>query len=367
MKAVIVDLLNGQAAALCEDGRVVKLADAGYSLGQKIEVHARRRARSRWLRAVSTAAAAAVLVLGIGGAAWATPYGVVTLDVNPSLEYTINCFDYVLSVSGVNADGRQLLAGMDQKQLVRRHIGDALSASVAQLEAEDWLQTGEEVLLAAGARRDGHAEKLLNTLQAGLSRGDHALEVRAFAVSRAEIEAAHETGMSAGRRHVLGELGEAGGEPFSADWAERPVADLLQELDGSRPPRGADRGEPERAAQEKTDDPRPNADNPALRTEPDTGAVPAKPDAGPRESGGQEPPEGGPAFRTQRDENAAREQTPSDPDGAAPERAEARDSAPDRTTGENRLPADGQSPGEGGPDRRTGGTEAGEGPGGERK
>ena len=32
MKAVIVDLLNGQAAALRDDGRVVKLADAGYSL-----------------------------------------------------------------------------------------------------------------------------------------------------------------------------------------------------------------------------------------------------------------------------------------------------------------------------------------------
>lgn len=365
MKAVIVDLLNGQAAALCEDGRVVKLPDAGYSLGQKIEVHARRRARPKWLRAVSSVAAA-VLVLGIGGTAWATPYGVVTLDVNPSIEYTINCFDYVLSVSGVNDDGRQLLAGMDQKQLVRRHIGDALNASVAQLEAEAWLQGGEEVLLAAGTRRDAHAEKLLNTLQTGLSRGDHALEVRAFTVSRDEIEDAHAAGMSAGRRHVLGELGEDG-EHTSADWAERPVAELLQELDGSRPPRGADRGEPERAAQEKADDPRPNAADPALQTEPDTGAVPGNSEARPQESGGAEPPEGGPAFRAQQDENAAREQTPSDPDREAPERTEARDGAPDQTTGEDRLPPDGQSPGAGGPVSRAGGAEAGKGPGGDRK
>jgi len=362
MKAVIVDLLGGQAAALCEDGRVVKLPDAGYTLGQRIEVHARKRTRSKWLRAVSAAAAAAVLVLGIGGTAWATPYGVVTLDVNPSLEYTINCFDYVLSVSGVNEDGRELLAGMDRKQLVRRHIGDALSASVAQLEAEDWLQDGEEVLLAAGARRDGHAEKLLNTLQAGLSRGNHALEVRAFAVSRDEIEAAHETGMSAGRRHLLGELGEADGEHVPADWAERPVADLLQELDGSRPPRGAERGEPERAAQEETDDPRPDAENPAARTEPDTGAVPAKADAEPRESGSAELPEDSPAFRPQQDEDAARAQPPSAQDGERPVHTETRDAATDGPSAEDRLPKNGQTPGAGGPD----GAETGKGFGGDR-
>lgn len=367
MKAVIVDLLDGQAAALCEDGRVVKLPDAGYSLGQKIEVHARKRARPKWLRAVSSVAAAAVLVLGIGGTAWATPYGVVTLDVNPSLEYTINCFDYVLSVSGVNEDGRALLAGMDQKQLVRRHIGEALSASVAQLEAEEWLQEGEEVLLAAGARRNAHAEKLLNTLQTGLSRGDHALDVHAFTVSRDEIETAHKTGMSAGRRHVLGELGEDGGELSSADWADRPVAELLHELDGSRVPQRNENSAPAFKPQAGEDGPRPNADNQLPQTEPAAEAVPADPGAEPRESGAEQQPEGGPAFRAQQGENSAREQPPSAQEGDEPAHAETRDAAPDRPAGEDRLPQNGLSPGEGSPDRRAGGAEAGKGPGEVRK
>ena len=43
MKAVIVDLLNGQAAALCDDGRVIKLANASYSLGQIVEPSPRSR------------------------------------------------------------------------------------------------------------------------------------------------------------------------------------------------------------------------------------------------------------------------------------------------------------------------------------
>ena len=104
MKAVIVDLRGGQAAALCDDGRVIKLADPGYSLGQIVELHERRRRTPRWVRWASTAAAAALLLVGAGGgAAWAMPYGVVSLDVNPSLEYTINRFDYVLRVASGEA------------------------------------------------------------------------------------------------------------------------------------------------------------------------------------------------------------------------------------------------------------------------
>ncbi len=234
MKAVIVDLLDGQAAALCSDGCVVKLSDAGYSLGQEIEVHEQKRVRRKWLRTFTSAAAAAVFVLGIGGTAWALPYGVVSLDVNPSIEYTINCFDYVLSVNGVNEEGRALLAGMDTHRLVHRRIDEALSASVEQLEAEQWLAEGDDVLLAAGARRGAHAERLLSELENDLSGSGRNLDLHTVSVSREDIDAAHASGMSAGRQHVLRALDEnTGGEHSREGWAERPVSDLLQALDQS--------------------------------------------------------------------------------------------------------------------------------------
>ena len=164
MKAVIVDLRNGQAAALCDDGRVIKLTDPGYSLGQIVEVHERRRRTPLWVRWASTAAAAALLLAGAGGAAaYAMPYGVVSLDVNPSLEYTINRFDYVLRVEGVNEDGKELLARMDTKQFVHHRIGDALEASVQQLEAADWLgEESGEISISAGAKQPEHAERIVS-------------------------------------------------------------------------------------------------------------------------------------------------------------------------------------------------------------
>ena len=235
MKAVIVDLLNGQAAALCDDGRVIRLPDAGYALGQIVEVHVRKRPARRWLRTISAVAAAAVLLLAVGGgAAYAMPYGVVSLDVNPSIEYTINRFDYVLSVEGVNEDGRALLAGMDSSKLVHRRIEDALEASVAQLEAGDWSES-DEILISAGTKTEAHSEKLLSELETGLRSRRENLQIHALTVSEDEISEAHREGMSAGRRRVLRELGEREGASFDAEnWADRPIGEILRELDPER-------------------------------------------------------------------------------------------------------------------------------------
>ena len=152
MKAVIVDLLNGQAAALCDDGRVIRLPDAGYALGQIVEVHGRKRPARRWLRTISAVAAALLLS------------GADMLGTSQSIEYTINRFDYVLSVEGVNEDGRALLAEMDSSKLVHRRIEDALEASVAQLEAGDWSEP-DEILISAGTKQPSHAEKLVRALE----------------------------------------------------------------------------------------------------------------------------------------------------------------------------------------------------------
>lgn len=234
MKAVIVDLRGNQSAALCDDGRVVKLADAGYSLGQIVDVHERKRRTPLWVRYASTAAAAALLLVGAGGgAAYAMPYGVVSLDVNPSLEYTINRFDYVLKVEGVNEDGKALLAGMDTSKLTHHRIGDALEASVQQLEEQDLLggESGE-ILISAGTKQPDHAEKLVSALEDDLGSKRQDLEIRAFAVSEEDIDNAHREGMSAGRHRMLGELKESEGDGFSADdWKDRSIHDILSRLE----------------------------------------------------------------------------------------------------------------------------------------
>ena len=164
MKAVIVDFRDGHAAALRDDGCVVKVRDAGYELGQVIELH--ERVQPRWRRTVFSLAAAAALLLSIGGAAYATPYGTVTLDADPSIQYTINMFDYVLDVKAENEEGEALLAELDIRHLRHRPVDSAITSAMQQLEQRRAPEDAAlSVSVSANTRNERHTERLRRELE----------------------------------------------------------------------------------------------------------------------------------------------------------------------------------------------------------
>ncbi len=85
----------------------------------------------------AAAALAACLVLGLFGfggyAAWADVSVVVAVDVNPSIEMSLNRFDRVVSARGVNDDGVQLL---DRVDVVGKRYEDALAALMSDCGSE---------------------------------------------------------------------------------------------------------------------------------------------------------------------------------------------------------------------------------------
>lgn len=62
------------------------------------------------------------------------PYGTVSLEGEPSIEYTINCFDYVLRVRAVNDEGETVLGAMDLKTVRHHRVDDAITATMEQIE-----------------------------------------------------------------------------------------------------------------------------------------------------------------------------------------------------------------------------------------
>ena len=173
MNAVIVDIRGKYAAALDESGRVVRIPNANYELGQTLELHEVKTHRpARVLRRIGSMAAAVALVLTIGtGTAYALPYGTVTLEGDSSLSYTINCFDYVLDVQAVNEEGEALLAGMDARQLRHRPIESAVAATMEHMEEEDVPQQAKDGFrISAETRSERHSERLRQELEPLIER-----------------------------------------------------------------------------------------------------------------------------------------------------------------------------------------------------
>ena len=163
-QAVIVEVRGRYAAAMTENGAFVRVKNAGYEPGQMVLLAAGEPAvkkRARFTALASMAAGFLLLLFG-GFMSFVTPAGVVSLDVNPSIEYSINFFDRVLDMTAVNDDGEKILEGMDKRALLYRPVDEAVDETITQLRESGYLaETSEnDVVLSASSYTDHHAEQL---------------------------------------------------------------------------------------------------------------------------------------------------------------------------------------------------------------
>ena len=138
MNAVIVDIQGKYAAALDENGSLVKIPNVNYTIGQTIELHELQQVRKLSLKKMGTLAAAAALALCIGtGTVYALPYGTVNLEADSAIEYTINRFDRVLNVRALNEEGEVVLSSLNEQKLLYRPIEDAIAVTLEQQRTDE--------------------------------------------------------------------------------------------------------------------------------------------------------------------------------------------------------------------------------------
>lgn len=234
MNAYILEINGRHAAALTEDGRFVRVKNNSYCVGQSIRLDGRNAQAKQRTRRTALASMAAGFLLLLGGfTSYAAPVGVVSLDVNPSIEYTINCFDRVLFIDGVNEDGSRIISAMNSENLLNHPVDEAVEATILQLRESGYLmeETDNDVVLSASALTRTHADALANRLELLASQQEN-LQVTAVSVSRNEVQQAHALGTSAGKLYLIEQLGKASetdGAFDPKDWLETPVREILRE------------------------------------------------------------------------------------------------------------------------------------------
>ena len=240
MKAVIVEIRGETAAALGRDGSVFKVKNHAYAVGQTIDV--RRGGFSRQLAVLAAAAAAVFLIVGAGIHTYVSPYSIVSLDVNPSLQYTLNRLNVVLSVEAVNGDGTELLEEVGR--LNNRSIEDAITITVRQI-AQDGYFDGDDpggMVIAASCRDHQEAERIAENVRETALRAtqESAKEVvvAAMTVGEDQIEQARQLGVSPGKLTLVEQLRDTASDPDSIDmqeWLEKPVKDIMKETASQTP------------------------------------------------------------------------------------------------------------------------------------
>ncbi|HHU70445.1 MAG TPA: anti-sigma factor domain-containing protein, partial [Clostridiales bacterium] len=167
MKAVVVEIKNQYVAVLTDDGTIIKVKNKNYALGQVIQLNNESPLISINKKiATFVASVAAIAVLGTGTWAYASPYSYVNLDINPSIEFTLNRFNRVLKVEATNEDGNYIIEEINMAKLKNEKIEDALSTTVDQISKSGYFNDQDEVglVITASAKNKNTAEKLAKDL-----------------------------------------------------------------------------------------------------------------------------------------------------------------------------------------------------------
>ena len=237
MKAVIVEVRGKLAAALSDDGCITKIKNNNYVIGQVIEVKKTISKKKSIMPKIAVAAACVIMLGGVGAYAYMTPSAYVSLDVNPSIEYSLNMFDRVLSAKAVNDDGAEILKQVDLKNMSNKTIDEAIKMTVEEISKEGYFDGETEggiVITTSGKdlkKSAELAESLKETADEKIKEDELDVEVEALAVGKDRVEEAKALGVTPGKLNLVQKLQASASNPEEInvnDWLNKSVKEIMK-------------------------------------------------------------------------------------------------------------------------------------------
>lgn len=145
------------------------------------------------------------LVIGIGGfyGVSVRPVSYVSIDVNPSIELSINCFDKVIKATAYNEDGEKILENVSVKGM---YFEDALDRIVESDAMQAYL-TEEALLTFTVASKDSDKEASMSNAIENCTSCRHHGGVR-YSADFDSVDKAHVYGLSVGKYEAYLKLNE---------------------------------------------------------------------------------------------------------------------------------------------------------------
>ncbi len=241
LKAVVAQIVGRHAVLLTENGTFTKVKNQRYRPGQQITFCQKRKPLVRPL-----VMAASIMLLFLSGTFLALarlPYSYVSIDVNPSIEYTLNWFDRVLSLRAVNEDAQPIVKQLAESGVVNQPIDIAIDMTIKSLDDMQYFLDDAEndVVIAAASLGLKNVNSLTGKLKnsAGSVLHGRPLAVTAFQTDRNKIREAQQYHTTAGRLVIVENLASSGDgfhDEAKEEWLKKPVREILNHQNGKKQP-----------------------------------------------------------------------------------------------------------------------------------
>ena len=196
MKAVVLETKDGYCAVLKDDGTIEKIkmtAEVGQEITMPVSTQIRRFPIRR-----AAAAAVALVAIASGVMSQLQEYSYVSVDVDASVEYSLNRMDRVISVKALNKKGEELAESVKKEGVQGASLDKAVEKTANVLQEKGYVDADEGgILMSVSSKSKKKSEKLAEKVESVLVSDDVTTAVEK--VSMKDRKDAQDNGLSAGR------------------------------------------------------------------------------------------------------------------------------------------------------------------------
>ncbi len=211
MNAVVLSVRDGKSAVLLKDGTIRNI-NRECKVGETVRVSTRQ---SMIVKYAGMAAAAIVMfATGLGGYNYQTASAVsyVTLDVNPSIQYSLNRQNAVIAIEPLNDDAQPIVASVVENTAQKAGLDVAITNTLTALNDNNYLnnENGNVLLFDVASDDSVRSSKLVDTIN-GIADTNSNDDYHIIESSLDDHEAAVSNNMSTGRYAMMVSELEANG------------------------------------------------------------------------------------------------------------------------------------------------------------
>lgn len=168
MRGIVVEIKADKMIVLDNQGNYTKQKHINnYKLGQEINLDLYKESNfvdifinAFTIRKLSIAFSIFFAVLGLTYYGYTYPYSYVSVDINPSMEISLNIFERVISIRPLNGDGEKVLNKLTGYW--NSSISEAVDSIVYKAEEENYIDDnkGNEVFITVTSSREKSSEDI---------------------------------------------------------------------------------------------------------------------------------------------------------------------------------------------------------------
>ncbi len=239
MKGIVVELRNKEAIVLSDSGSVITIKNNNYQIGEEIQMGNTKKSKVKFI-AVAAGFIIAFTTVGGGAYAYNKPYSYVSLDVNPSIEYSVNVFDRVIDATAVNEDGEAILDNIDVEN---KTIDEAIKDTVSEISDQGYITEDETggIVISTSSDNDTKSEELADELKSDaeevISEKNLEASVEVLSVGKERVQEARELGVTPGKLNLVEKLQKSAANPDDIsieEWINKPVKDIMKATKANR-------------------------------------------------------------------------------------------------------------------------------------